>query len=44
MRLLNADPALRDAVDQALDRLIADGTIANAFAKYGVSYTPPFKR
>ena len=44
VRLINADPALRDAVNQAIDRLIADGTIPNAFAKYGVSYLPPFKR
>jgi polar amino acid transport system substrate-binding protein len=44
VRLLNADEALRNAVNQALERLLADQTIPNLFAKYGVSYLPPFRR
>lgn len=44
VRLLNADDALRDAVNQAIDRLLADRTIPDIFAKYGVSYRPPFTR
>jgi polar amino acid transport system substrate-binding protein len=44
VRLLNADQALRDAVNQALDRLLTDRTIPDIFAKYGVSYLPPFTR
>jgi ABC-type amino acid transport substrate-binding protein len=44
VRLLNADDALREAVNQAIDRLIADRTIPEIFAKYGVSYLPPFSR
>jgi polar amino acid transport system substrate-binding protein len=44
VRLLNADDALRDAVNQAIDRLLTDRTIPDIFAKYGVSYLPPFNR
>ena len=43
VRLLNADAALRDAVEGALDRLLSDRTIPDIFAKYGVSYRPPIK-
>jgi polar amino acid transport system substrate-binding protein len=42
IRLINADPALRDAVNQALERLLADGTIKGIFAKYGVNHVQPF--
>ncbi len=41
--LRNADDALVQAVDQALDRLLADGTIQGIFAKYGITYLPPFR-
>jgi polar amino acid transport system substrate-binding protein len=44
VRLVNADQPLRDAVDQTLDRLLADQTIQNILAKYGLTYVPPFKR
>ena len=44
VRLVNADQPLRDAVDQALDRLLADRTIPDILAKYGLTYLPPFKR
>jgi polar amino acid transport system substrate-binding protein len=44
VRLVNADQPMRDAVDQALDRLLADRTIQDILAKYGLTYLPPFKR
>lgn len=40
--LRNADRALKDAVDQALDQLEKDGTIQAILAKYGIPYYPPF--
>jgi polar amino acid transport system substrate-binding protein len=43
VRLLNAEPTLRDAVDRALEGLLADRTIPGIFAKYNVTYVPPFK-
>jgi polar amino acid transport system substrate-binding protein len=43
VRLLNADPPLRDAVNQAIDRLVAEQTIPNILAKYGLTYQPPHK-
>lgn len=39
--LRNADVALVDAVNQALDGLIADGTVAGIFTRYGIPYRPP---
>lgn len=44
VRLVGADPPLRDAVDQILDRLLADRTIQDILAKYGLTYLPPFAR
>jgi len=44
VRLVNADQPLRDAVNQILDRLLADRTIQDILAKYGLTYLPPFKR
>lgn len=41
--LRNADDALVQAVNQALDRLLADGTIQGIFAKYGITYVPPLQ-
>ncbi len=35
------DEALRAAIDQAIDRLSADGTIANIYRRYGVTLQPP---
>jgi polar amino acid transport system substrate-binding protein len=43
VRLVNTDEAMRNAVNQALDTLLADGTIPAIFAKYGVNYLPPHK-
>src|SRR5919109_3536082 len=39
--LRNADPPLVDAVNRALDALIADQTIPKIFARYGIAYRPP---
>ena len=44
VRLVNADPPMRDAVNQALDRLLANRTIQDILAKYGLTYLPPFGR
>lgn len=39
--LRKSDQALVDAVNKALDKLIADGTLAAIYAKYGVEHRPP---
>lgn len=39
--LRNADPPLVDAVNRALDTLMADQTIAKIMARYGIIYRPP---
>lgn len=39
--LRKSDQALVDAVNKALDKLIADGTLAAIYAKYGVEYRQP---
>jgi polar amino acid transport system substrate-binding protein len=41
IRLLNADGALVEAVNQSIDQLIADQTIPQIFAKYGITYPHP---
>ena len=43
VRLVGSDEGMRNAVNQAIDRLLADGTIPAIFAKYGVTHVPPFK-
>ena len=35
------DPALREAIEAALDHLSADGTISRIYARYGVTLQPP---
>ncbi len=35
------DPALRGALESALDRLAADGTLSAIYARYGVTLLPP---
>jgi polar amino acid transport system substrate-binding protein len=42
--LRNADNALVDAVNQVLDGLVADGTVASIFGRYGIPYHPPVTR
>lgn len=39
--LRNSDQALLDAVNDVLDRLIADGTVASIYRKYGVDHRLP---
>jgi len=39
--LRNTDTPLVDAVNRALDTLIADQTIPKIFARYGIAYRPP---
>ena len=39
--LRRSDDALVNAVNDALDRLIRDGTLARVYAKYGVDYRKP---
>jgi polar amino acid transport system substrate-binding protein len=39
--LRNADDPLVDAVNHALEALIADQTIPKIFARYGITYRPP---
>jgi polar amino acid transport system substrate-binding protein len=39
--MVKPDPRLRDAIDTALDRLTADGTIKRIYAKYGINLQPP---
>ena len=39
--LRRADPALREAIDGAIDRLVTDGTIEKIYARYGIEYRAP---
>lgn len=39
--LRNADDALRAAVDEALTTMLADGTLAGIYARYGVTHRAP---
>lgn len=39
--LRNADDALRAAVDELLSKMLADGTIARIYARYGVEHRTP---
>jgi polar amino acid transport system substrate-binding protein len=42
--LRRADSALREAIDAALDRLAADGTVATIYSRYGIEYRPVSSR
>jgi polar amino acid transport system substrate-binding protein len=42
--LRRADPPFREAIDGAIDRLMADGTVQKIYAHYGVEYRPPLSR
>jgi polar amino acid transport system substrate-binding protein len=39
--LVKPDPALQAAIDAALGKLAADGTIARIYARYGITLQPP---
>jgi polar amino acid transport system substrate-binding protein len=41
IRFFEADQALVDAVNQAIDKLIADRAVHDIFGKYGIAYVPP---
>ena len=38
-----SDPPLREAINAAIDRLIADGTVGQIYSHYGVEYRPPVR-
>lgn len=42
--LRRADAPFREAIDRALDRLMADGTVGKIYSRYGVEYRPPLSR
>jgi polar amino acid transport system substrate-binding protein len=42
--LRRADAPFRDAVDRAIDRLVADGTVEQIYARYGIEYRRPRDR
>jgi polar amino acid transport system substrate-binding protein len=39
--MVRPDPALREAIDGAMDKLRADGTVAKIYARYGVALQAP---
>jgi polar amino acid transport system substrate-binding protein len=39
--MLRADEALQKSIDNALETLLADGTIARIYARYGIEFRPP---
>jgi polar amino acid transport system substrate-binding protein len=39
--MIKPDARLQQAIDQALDKLSADGTIARIYARYGIALQPP---
>jgi polar amino acid transport system substrate-binding protein len=36
-----SDAALRQGIDAAIDRLLADGTFRDIYARYGIEHRPP---
>jgi polar amino acid transport system substrate-binding protein len=42
--LRRADAPLREAIDRAIDRLMADGTVGQIYSRYGIEYRPPLGR
>lgn len=39
--LRRADAPFREAIDRAIDRLVADGTVTRIYARYGIEHRPP---
>ena len=39
--LRRADAPFREAIDRAIERLVADGTITRIYARYGIEHRPP---
>jgi polar amino acid transport system substrate-binding protein len=42
--LRRADAPFREAIDAAIDRLVADGTVEKIYTHYGVEYRPALGR
>lgn len=42
--LRRADAPLREAIDAAIDRLVADGTVGKIYSRYGIEHRPPLTR
>jgi polar amino acid transport system substrate-binding protein len=42
--LRRADTPFREAIDRAIDRLVADGTVGRIYARYGIEHRPPLGR
>jgi polar amino acid transport system substrate-binding protein len=42
--LRRADTPFREAIDGAIERLVADGTVARIYARYGIEHRPPVGR
>jgi polar amino acid transport system substrate-binding protein len=42
--LRRADAPFREAIDRAIGRLMADGTVARIYARYGIEHRPPLGR
>lgn len=42
--LRRADAPFHTAIDAAIDHLVADGTVAKIYARYGIEYRPPLSR
>ena len=36
-----SDQPLRQRIDEAVDKLLADGTIRTIYARYGIEHRPP---
>jgi ABC-type amino acid transport substrate-binding protein len=39
--LRRADAPFREAIDRAIDRLLADGTVGQIYTRYGIEHRPP---
>lgn len=42
--LRRADAPFREAIDAAIERLVADGTVAKIYSHYGIEHRPPLTR
>jgi polar amino acid transport system substrate-binding protein len=42
--LRRADAPFREAIDAAIDRLVADGTVGKIYSRYGIEHRPPLGR
>ncbi len=42
--LRRADAPFREAIDRSIERLVANGTVGEIYARYGIDYRPPLTR